>query len=69
MEKSISEALKNSRKIVIKIGSNTLAKSDGTQNIEFMENFARQCKKLIDMGKQKLFFIVYLTAYPREAPH
>ena len=52
MEKSISEALKNSRKIVIKIGSNTLAKSDGTQNIEFMENFARQCKKLIDMGKQ-----------------
>ena len=52
MEKSISEVLKNSRKIVIKIGSNTLAKSDGTQNIEFMENFARQCKKLIDMGKQ-----------------
>lgn len=52
MKKSISEALKNSRKIVIKIGSNTLAKSDGTQNIEFMENFARQCKKLIDMGKQ-----------------
>ena len=52
MEKSISEVLKNSRKIVIKIASNTLAKSDGTQNIEFMENFARQCKKLIDMGKQ-----------------
>lgn len=52
MEHSIAQTLKNSRKIVIKIGSNTLAKEDGTQNIEFMQNFAHQCKKLIDMGKQ-----------------
>lgn len=52
MEHSISQTLKSARKIVIKIGSNTLAKPDGTQNIEFMENLARQCKKLIDMGKQ-----------------
>ena len=39
-------------KIVIKIGSNTLAKADGTTNIEFMQGFAEQCKSLIDSGKQ-----------------
>lgn len=48
---SIKDALKNARKIVIKIGSNTLAKADGTQNIEFMASFAKQCKNLIDAGK------------------
>lgn len=48
---TIKDAIANSRKIVIKIGSNTLAKSDGTQNTEFMRNFARQCKNLIDSGK------------------
>lgn len=47
-----SEALKNARKIVIKIGSNTLAKADGTQNTEFMASFAAQCKALINQGKQ-----------------
>ena len=52
MSEVISEALKNARKIVIKIGSNTLAKDDGTQNTEFMASFASQCKKLIDQGKQ-----------------
>ncbi len=49
---NISESLQKARKIVIKIGSNTLAKADGTQNTEFMVSFAQQCKKLIDMGKQ-----------------
>ena len=49
---SIQEILQNSRKIVIKIGSNTLAKADGTQNTDFMQNFARQCKNLCDSGKQ-----------------
>lgn len=49
---SIQEILQNSRKIVIKIGSNTLAKADGTQNTDFMQNFARQCKNLCDLGKQ-----------------
>ncbi len=48
----IEEAIRSSRKIVIKIGSNTLAKADGTQNIEFMANFARQCKNLTSAGKQ-----------------
>ena len=48
----INEALKAARKIVIKIGSNTLAKADGTQNTEFMASFAEQCASLIKQGKQ-----------------
>ncbi|MBO5100312.1 MAG: glutamate 5-kinase [Treponema sp.] len=49
---TISNAVKNARKIVIKIGSNTLSMPDGTQNIEFMANFAKQCSELIKQGKQ-----------------
>ncbi len=49
---TIAETIRKSRKIVVKIGSNTLAKPDGTQNTEFMQEFARQCRNLIDMGKQ-----------------
>lgn len=49
---TISQVLNGSRKIVIKIGSNTLAKADGTQNTEFMQSFARQCASLIKSGKQ-----------------
>lgn len=52
MSNSISEALSKARKIVIKIGSNTLAKADGTQNTEFMASFAKQCSDLIKLGKQ-----------------
>ena len=48
----ISEVIKGSRKIVIKIGSNTLALPDGTQNTEFMASFAQQCAELIKQGKQ-----------------
>ena len=48
----ISESLKSARKIVIKIGSNTLAKTDGTINIDFMLAFAEQCAQLIKQGKQ-----------------
>ena len=48
----ISESLQNARKIVIKIGSNTLAKSDGTTNLNFMMSFANQCAALIKQGKQ-----------------
>lgn len=48
----IIEAVKGARKIVIKIGSNTLAKEDGTQNVEFMASFAKQCSELIKQGKQ-----------------
>ena len=49
---NINQALQNARKIVIKIGSNTLAKQDGTINIEFMLEFAQQCAQLIKQGKQ-----------------
>lgn len=48
----LTESIKNARKIVIKIGSNTLAKADGTQNTEFMASFAKQCSELIKQGKQ-----------------
>ena len=48
----INESLKKARKIVIKIGSNTLAKPDGTINIDFMLDFAAQCAALIKQGKQ-----------------
>ena len=50
--KAIAEIINRSRKIVIKIGSNTLADSTGLPNDDFMENFARQTKALIDGGKQ-----------------
>lgn len=48
----ISTAFNKARKIVIKIGSNTLAKPDGTQNTEFMADFASQCAGMIKKGKQ-----------------
>jgi glutamate 5-kinase len=51
-EKTIADVIRLSRKIVIKIGSNTLAKSDGTPNFEFMQSFAKQCNSLIKTGKQ-----------------
>lgn len=52
MSEKIAEVIKGSRKIVIKIGSNTLALPDGTQNTEFMASFAQQCAELIKQGKQ-----------------
>ncbi|HPO01774.1 glutamate 5-kinase [Treponema zuelzerae] len=48
----ISQAIADARKIVIKIGSNTLAKADGTINPEFMADFASQCAELMKQGKQ-----------------
>ena len=52
MSNEIAEVLKSARKIVIKIGSNTLAKKDGTQNTDFMASFAAQCAELIKQGKE-----------------
>lgn len=49
---SIQEIIGNAKKIVVKIGSNTLAKADGTINLDFMNTFATQCAKLINDGKQ-----------------
>lgn len=49
---TIKEVVSNARKIVVKIGSNTLAKEDGKINFDFMEEFASQCAALIAEGKQ-----------------
>lgn len=49
---NLSQVIQDSRKIVIKIGSNTLAKADGTINTDFMNSFAIQCAALIHSGKQ-----------------
>jgi glutamate 5-kinase len=48
----IKKLIADSRKIVIKIGSNTLAKADGTINPEFMASLAGQCADLMQAGKQ-----------------
>ncbi len=48
----IKKAIADARKIVIKIGSNTLAKGDGTINPVFMNDLASQCAAFMKMGKQ-----------------
>ena len=52
MEWNFAAFLIKFKKIVIKIGSNTLAKKDGTINVEFMEKFASECGALMKQGKQ-----------------
>lgn len=49
---SIKDIIAGARKIVIKVGSNTLAKADGTINLQFMQEFADQCAALMKRGKQ-----------------
>jgi len=49
MEDSI---IKDSRKIVIKIGSSTITSEDGTIDKEFLNNLAEQVKVLMNMGKR-----------------
>lgn len=46
-----SDLIKDSKKIVIKIGSSTITSEDGTINKAFLENLAHQVKSLRDMGK------------------
>ncbi len=48
----ITKTIADARKIVIKIGSNTLAKKDGTINPAFMADLAAQCTALMKKGKQ-----------------
>lgn len=52
MENSIKDVFDKAKKIVIKIGSNTLANKDGKINLNFMNDFAQQCSSLINQGKQ-----------------
>ncbi|MDR2344334.1 MAG: glutamate 5-kinase [Spirochaetaceae bacterium] len=49
---TIVEAIAAARKIVIKIGSSTLAKPDGTINRAFMLDFASQCAAMSRAGRQ-----------------
>ena len=49
---TIKETIARARKIVIKIGSNTLAKADGTINHDFLRNLSASCAALIAQGKQ-----------------
>ena len=44
--------VKESKKIVIKIGSSTITSDDGTIDKNFIENLAYQVKTLIDLGKR-----------------
>lgn len=48
----ISQIIEESRKIVIKIGTNTLSDKKGMLNRDFFINFSSQVKRLTDMGKQ-----------------
>ncbi len=48
MEDSI---IKNSKKIVIKIGSSTITSEDGSIDKDFLESLSSQVKYLTDMGK------------------
>lgn len=49
---TIKDTIAQARKIVIKIGSNTLAKADGTINNDFLRNLSASCATLIKQGKQ-----------------
>ena len=46
------ETIENSRKIVIKIGSNVLSDENGTVNKKVMHNIVEQVNDLMKMGKQ-----------------
>jgi glutamate 5-kinase len=48
----IAPLISGARKIVLKIGSNTLADNEGRINTRFLEEFASQCATLIGSGKQ-----------------
>lgn len=49
---TLAQTLMDAKKIVIKFGSNSLAKSDGTINTDFLASVAENCASLIKMGKQ-----------------
>ena len=49
---TLAQTLLDAKKIVIKFGSNSLAKSDGTINTDFLASVAENCAALTKMGKQ-----------------
>lgn len=48
----LNEVIENSRKIVIKIGSNVISDENGTVNKKVLHNIVEQANDLIRMGKQ-----------------
>ncbi|MDR7871560.1 MAG: glutamate 5-kinase [Tissierellaceae bacterium] len=48
----MENTVKESKKVVVKIGSSTITSGDGTIDKEFIENLANQVKTLIDQGKR-----------------
>jgi len=48
----LQNVLKNSRKVVLKIGSNTLSREDGTLNRDFFKELAKQINVFREMGCQ-----------------
>ena len=48
----LKETIGNSRKIVIKIGSNVLSDEKGSVNKDVIHNIVEQVKELTDMRKQ-----------------
>ncbi len=59
----VSEVIKESKKIVIKIGSNTLSNEDGTINETFLKELCQQVSSLMQEGKQ----VVIVTSGARIA--
>ncbi|HAO29821.1 MAG TPA: glutamate 5-kinase [Treponema sp.] len=51
-EQTVSQTLQKAKKIVLKFGSNSLAKSDGTINLPFMNAVAADCASMLALGKQ-----------------
>ena len=49
---TVQQTLQNAKKIVLKFGSNSLAKTDGTINLPFMNAVASDCAALLAQGKQ-----------------
>ena len=48
----IAQLITDARKIIIKIGSNTLAGADGKINFNFLDELAEQAAALMQKGKQ-----------------
>ena len=48
----MEEIFKNSKKIIIKIGSSTITGEDGKIDYEFLENLASEVKTLVGLEKQ-----------------
>ena len=48
----ISNVINNSKKIVLKVGSNVLRNDDGTANINVFKNLTDQVAEMMEQGKE-----------------